>query len=462
MMSRKPSMLFFVLLLLVVTTSWQCEAFTTSQRSSQISSMTLRQSSFSQESPTSTSGNDNVDAMRHDIDAMKREAQKRLEALSHDLEEFQSNKKEPLKAGNQYLDAQGNALSTASLDSMEGGSTAAELTKVTTLMQQAEKVMEQRREQQQQQQYKHEDKHHANKISNTSESLGSVTSVIMHRPSDVHLVENTRWKIVFNLGREPGTWMPATWGASGERLRFTVVVDFLDEDLHEREDFLEGMAGAKKLRVLEAWIGPTFDNSYHGRRNLRVRPTGGYKVVHGAGPLGTDVFRFYIETEESFRASPTSDVSCPRGRVYGNCGYFPTLEPEVRDSIHAYKERLQKDYRAAANQYERLQQEKEEDARLISWDKFSRMNEEVKLRKLMQELDHKIHEARQMEPEKAQLRLSRKGDVGLTKDGGVCCKVQKGLALEYHILGRMEIAAVETEHGDIHEEYEDLVHKLHP
>lgn len=256
--------------------------------------------------------------------------------------------------------------------------------------------------------------------------------------------------------------MPPAWGASGERLRFTVVVDLSDEILFDREDFFEGMAGARKLRVLEAWLGPTFDSSHHGRRRLRVKPTGGYKVVHGAGPLRTDVFRFYLEVEEAFRAKAASDVYCPRGRVYGNCGYFPTLTPQVRDSYHAYKEKLKEEYRATANQYDRLQQEKGEDLRLISWDKFSRMQEEVKLRKRLQELDLKIQEARQREPEKAQLRLSRKGDVGLTKDGGVCCKVQKGLALEYHILGRMEIASLEKEHGEVHEEYDDLVSKLHP
>jgi hypothetical protein len=269
-----------------------------------------------------------------------------------------------------------------------------------------------------------------------------------------------QWKIVFNLGREPGTWMPPTWGASGDRLRFTVVVDLLDRPYYEQEDFLEGLAGTKQLRVLEAWIGPTFsDANNHGKRNLQVSPTGGYKVVRGAGPMGTDVLRFFIEAEDSFRSSTKSDVLCPKGRVYGNCGYFPTLSPEIRDTYHAYKDRLQKDYRETASKSEALLREKEEDTRLISWDAVTRIKDEMKLRSRLDELDHAIQEARQRDPERGQLRKSREGNVGLTKDGGVCCKVQKGVALEYHILGRMEIAAVEKEHGEIHEDYEDLVRK---
>ena len=139
----------------------------------------MRQSSFSQEPPTSN--NDAVDAMRHDIDAMKREAERRLEALSHDLQEFQTNKQQQDGATNRYLDAKGDVLSSTSLDCMEG-----DLTKVTTLMQQAEDVLQQRREQEQEQ----KEEKHANKISNTSEP--PVTSVIMHKPSNVHLLENTR------------------------------------------------------------------------------------------------------------------------------------------------------------------------------------------------------------------------------------------------------------------------------
>jgi hypothetical protein len=66
-------------------------------------------------------------------------------------------------------------------------------------------------------------------------------------------------------------------------------------------------------------------------------------------------------------------------------------------------------------------------------------------------LGDQLNEARVREPEKSLLRLSRKGDVGLTKEGGVCCKVQKGLAIEYHILGKFGIASIQKRQND-HEE----------
>eukprot|EP01083_Nonionella_stella_P039769 108181_1 len=44
------------------------------------------------------------------------------------------------------------------------------------------------------------------------------------------------------------------------------------------------------------------------------------------------------------------------------------------------------------------------------------------------------------EPDASLLRFCSSGDAGVTKEGGVCCKVFKGgVALEYHILGRFYI-----------------------
>jgi hypothetical protein len=47
------------------------------------------------------------------------------------------------------------------------------------------------------------------------------------------------------------------------------------------------------------------------------------------------------------------------------------------------------------------------------------------------------------EPDNSLLRFTKDMDVGLTKEGGVCCKVEKGPMVEYHILGRFSIANVE-------------------
>ena len=43
-------------------------------------------------------------------------------------------------------------------------------------------------------------------------------------PASLTLLDDTRWRIMYNLGREQGTWMAKTWGASGERLHMHLEV----------------------------------------------------------------------------------------------------------------------------------------------------------------------------------------------------------------------------------------------
>jgi hypothetical protein len=313
---------------------------------------------------------------------------------------------------------------------------------------------------------------------------------------------NIQWKIVFNIGREPGTWMPPAWGKSGDRLRFYAIVDFTSQPSRERgDDFFEdaaaaaateitsthvaaaaaaiggtvGGGGTKELRVVEAWLGPTYTEGYHGREQLKVAPVGAYKVVRGAGPLGTDVLRFYIEMQDfimgSNRDNSVSDVSCPKGRIYGNCGYFPVhasneVDPEQLKR-NQYKDMLKKEHRTTANRLEALQREGEVDSRgMFSWDAVKRMKESMSLKSRLEKLDARIQEARQRDPDRSTLRLSSNGNVGVTREGGVCCKVQKGITVEYHILGRMELGPVEIHKPEEHEDYEDLVRKqqeqVHP
>ena len=70
------------------------------------------------------------------------------------------------------------------------------------------------------------------------------------------------------------------------------------------------------------------------------------------------------------------------------------------------------------------------------------------------ELQKKMNEAAVRDPDRAILRFSRDQSVGLTREGGVCCKVQKGMAFEYHILGKFEIASMENRE---HTDYRDLL-----
>jgi hypothetical protein len=276
---------------------------------------------------------------------------------------------------------------------------------------------------------------------------------------DTELLTNTRWKVAFNIGRETGTWMPKEWGQSGDRLVFQVVVDLTDQPLYERDDFFQGPAGAKVLQVVEAWVVPVgVGRESHGRQAIRVKPTGGYKVLPGMGPLGTSIVRFYIELEEDVKPRPDSDVSCPQGRVYATCGYFPRYKKQT--GVPSLKEMIEDEHHAVAVRYEQLQRQIESDDRLFSLDRLKLMRESFNVKRELEQVTRRLLEARQRDPDKAQLRLTRDGRVGLTKEGGVCRKVHKGVALEYHILGRIELACIDKH--EAHDEYQELVHQLHP
>mmetsp|Transcript_30 Transcript_30/g.87 ORF Transcript_30/g.87 Transcript_30/m.87 type:complete len:145 (+) Transcript_30:858-1292(+) len=64
-----------------------------------------------------------------------------------------------------------------------------------------------------------------------------------------------------------------------------------------------------------------------------------------------------------------------------------------------------------------------------------------KLNREAERVNERLAFARVKEPDKNLLKFSKNGDVGLTKEGGVCCRVDKGLAVEYHILGRFSVAS---------------------
>jgi hypothetical protein len=295
-----------------------------------------------------------------------------------------------------------------------------------------------------------------------AEERAEVAAAPQPRPAPLDLLADTRWKIVFNVGREQGTWMPPDWGASGDRLLLQVTVDFTDGALpHDRDEFFQGPAGCRVLRVVEGHLVPRgVGTASVGQRPLPVRRLGGYKVCPGQGPLGTDIVRMFVELERDVHMPDhVSDVYCPAGRIYGTCGYWPIplRHPADEMSGRSWRDIRTQEHQEAVLRYEQLQQTLDNDTRMFSWDQLKLMKDVALAKRRVNECAKKLREARQRDPEKSQLRLSRREDVGLSREGGVCCKVRKGLTLEYHILGRMEVGCVDDHHHK-EEEPDTAVH----
>jgi hypothetical protein len=267
------------------------------------------------------------------------------------------------------------------------------------------------------------------------------------------LLDDTRWRVMLNAHRVRGTWMPKTWGASGDQLRMKVEIEFTTEELYEREDFFNGLSdGSKVLRVIrnEATMAPTMTE---GGKNVRVSD-GGWRVCPKEGPHGTAILRWYFNVEEE-ACHLGSDVYVPAGRVYGTCGYFPMIGRSNVDGRGSSKREVyQQELRQKEVKYLSLKEEMDHDMDVVSIDKFKRFHEMREIRREAKEIKKTIDEELVREPVKSSLRLSRDQSVGLTHEGGICCRKQNGLSKEYHVLGKFEVASIENrEYSD----YRDIL-----
>lgn len=233
---------------------------------------------------------------------------------------------------------------------------------------------------------------------------------------------------------------------------FQVEVDFTSTSLSDQDEFFQGFHGIKRLDVVEAFLIPRgVGTNSVGRRPLLCKPIGGFKVCHGQGPHGTDLLRLFIDLTDDV-IIPESDIFCPRGRIYATCGYFVMHDSREKAATHqkSLKDVAQHEHREALLVHEQLQNKLDSDTRMFSVDKLKNLKDLYVAKNKVQETMTLLQRARQMEPVKSQLRLSKRADVGLSKDGGVCCKVQKGVAFEYHIIGRMEVGCVNISDNTSH------------
>ena len=270
-------------------------------------------------------------------------------------------------------------------------------------------------------------------ISNKINSSDGEQQTLKMPQNEVSLLCNSNWKLSLSIGREPNTWMPKDWGVSGERLILNLEMTFTNEQLYEREEFLGSMGGANILKVNnnELTLAPSITA---GERKIKVL-NGGWRVAQGMGPMGTDMLRFYFEIQEQITRDG-SDIYCPAGRIYCNCGYFPTNRQSS-----GFKERLKKQLDGMIQRAEQLDEEIAAEGPL-SLTRFKKSAELFRLKVDMQSTGERLMAASIAEPSNSILKMSQDGLVGLTREGGVVCKVNKGVTMEYHILGRISLAPI--------------------
>lgn len=165
--------------------------------------------------------------------------------------------------------------------------------------------------------------------------------------------------------------------------------------------------------------------------------------------MGTDLLRFYIELDEEVSHGDRSDLYIPEGRVYCSCGYFPFFATENRsggagNAVASMKESYAEELRSIEDRIQKLQDKRSEITNPFSLDGFKLSREIGKLQREAELVVDNLDYASIREPDRSLLTFSKDMDVGLTKEGGVCCRVDKGpMIVEYHILGRFSIASVD-------------------
>lgn len=246
------------------------------------------------------------------------------------------------------------------------------------------------------------------------------------------LLYDTRWKVAIQIGTK------ATQRYKEKPLILHLILDFSPDKLKESDDLLQGSANAKTLEIKEAWIGASSITEGH-QRNVRIKPTGGWKVLPGQGPKGIDILRFYLDVEEEISHSKSSNLRCPANRVYCTAGVFSMHHHKESE---LFKDCLRSELDKLAQRHEELISEEEKDERSFSFDRLKRAKQMMDLRNRIRDMNQKITQARIRNPEKSMLRLARKGDVGVTKDGQVCYRETKGMSSEYIVLGKMEMASI--------------------
>ncbi|GMI02837.1 hypothetical protein TrVE_jg4752 [Triparma verrucosa] len=128
------------------------------------------------------------------------------------------------------------------------------------------------------------------------------------------------WRLMLDVGREQGTWMPPEWGSSGTRLAIPLLVDFLPLRSNLEDDPLVGRNSLLVKPVDEA----TFINE-NGEQTIQVQ-AGGWSVEPPKEGKSPAVLRFWLDFGEG---GEKRDTVLPPGRVFFTAAGWMDEEIEV-------------------------------------------------------------------------------------------------------------------------------------
>jgi hypothetical protein len=114
------------------------------------------------------------------------------------------------------------------------------------------------------------------------------------------------WRIQMNIGREPGTYMPEEWGASGARLPLNIELLMESDDVdaqNVRDNEYDGTSS-----VLSVLQDPTFV-SLQGQQTVSMEPSGAWKLsTRRTGNAGdAEQIRFWVQLGESESEQSSGD-----------------------------------------------------------------------------------------------------------------------------------------------------------
>jgi len=244
---------------------------TTQRAIASILRIPLRSTATSSSSISAATASD--DAIRRDIEAMREEAQARLQSLQGEMEDILARHNTKINDDHHQQTPPSISLDAATLDlniTTEDLKDAA-ATKPSRIVA-VEDIPT--------------DKADRHPVRATVDTQQKGKTLAMPKHSiDSRLLHDTSWNVVVKVGSAKQNAMLE--GSGEKNLMVHLIVDFSAEPLQDHDELLHSQDGevAKVLQVRESWIGAS-STTQGQRRSVKIQSTGGWKILPCQGPKG--------------------------------------------------------------------------------------------------------------------------------------------------------------------------------